>query len=144
MCNFLLYDAEHIRKDKFQTCSGQWRDSEEWIENTFKYSLTKVLKHFLVPNVLYISIFNMMCMHCATVFLFSTDVGQNYCLSCKILFCVCKFIHTCRHTRRHEHAHCCRHEFLLFLCNQLSEQDAWWDRLLADAKSLVMLCGEVK
>lgn len=37
-----------------------------------------------------------------------------------------------------------RHDFLLFLCNQLSEQDAWWGRLLADAKSLVMLRGEVK
>lgn len=70
-------------------------------------------------------------------------MGQNY-LLCKILFCLCKLIHTYTHKETHAHPHCWRHEFLLFLCNQLSEQDAWWDRLLADAKSLVMLRGEVK
>lgn len=44
----------------------------------------------------------------------------------------------------HRNTHGWRHEFLLFLCNQLSEKDAWWDRALADVKSLLMLCGEVK
>lgn len=41
-------------------------------------------------------------------------------------------------------SHRCRPELLLFLCNQLSEQDARWDGLLTDAKRPLMLRGEVK
>lgn len=52
--------------------------------------------------------------------------------------CACVDTESCAGSRR------CRPELLLFLCNQLSEQDAWWDRLLTDAKSPLMLCGEVK
>lgn len=51
------------------------------------------------------------------------------------------FANSYTHTHTHTAGGMCS---LLFLCNQLSEQDAWWERLLADAKSLVMLCGEVK
>lgn len=53
-------------------------------------------------------------------------------------------MHTYNHTKGRAQPHRSRHGFLLFLCNQLSERDAWWDRQLADAKSLVTLCGEVK
>lgn len=67
---------------------------------------------------------------------------------CYIVQCLDKFdfisSYICVDTESCTHSHRCGPELLLFLCNQLTEQDAWWDRLLTDAKSLLMLCGEVK
>lgn len=67
----------------------------------------------------------------------AVDVGQSCDPGAGVLL-----QHTNTKAHTHKHTYRRRHKFLLFLCNQLSEQDTWWDRLFADAKSLIMLCGE--
>lgn len=48
-------------------------------------------------------------------------------------------------TQRHTHTHTAAGTSSYYFCViSLVSRDAWCDRLLADAKSLVMLCAEVK